>query len=181
MVYLVYAKSGVFSTTLFIAIIAAGLYGVLHDQVTATIAPEYYTRFKFHQFHIDKEMPFRAGVAIVGFYATWWFGALIGLILGAVAFIYPNHISMRIAIIKALYLIFGITLLGGCAGFLYGKYYLAVTGVNWWLPENLEDKEGFVTVGAIRNFSYLGGLTGLISGLVFLILKKNKIKRAISV
>ena len=29
----------------------AGLYGVVHDQVTYSISQEYFTRFKFLQFH----------------------------------------------------------------------------------------------------------------------------------
>lgn len=28
----------------------AGTYGILHDQVTYSIGPEYFTRFKFEQF-----------------------------------------------------------------------------------------------------------------------------------
>lgn len=33
-----------------IAPIIGGLYGILHDQLTYTISPEYYTKFKFYQF-----------------------------------------------------------------------------------------------------------------------------------
>jgi hypothetical protein len=29
----------------------AGLYGVVHDQITYSMSPEYFTRLKFFQFH----------------------------------------------------------------------------------------------------------------------------------
>ena len=31
-------------------LIMAGIYGILHDQLTYTISPEYYTKFKFYHF-----------------------------------------------------------------------------------------------------------------------------------
>jgi len=41
--------------------------------------------------------------------------------------------------------------------------------VNWWLPENLVDRKAFITVGSIHNFSYLGGLLGIIAGIIYLV------------
>jgi hypothetical protein len=64
----------------------------------------------------------------------------------------------------------------GLIGLAYGKFYLADTGVNWWLPDNLIDKKNFIAVGSMHNFSYLGGLTGLIAGIIYSV--KQKIKYA---
>lgn len=70
--------------------IIGGLYGIIHDQLTYTISPEYYTKFKFYQFglmDIGNEAIFpnpRLEVSAVGFMATWWMGLPIGLILGLV-------------------------------------------------------------------------------------------------
>ena len=66
----------------------AGLYGALHDQVSFTISPEYFTRFKYDQFGFDPQWfgGDRHTVALIGFLATWWVGALIGLFLGFTAF-----------------------------------------------------------------------------------------------
>ena len=51
--------------------ILAGLYGVVHDQVTYSISPEYFTRLKFTQFHYaDFGLPARVFVAEIGFLAT---------------------------------------------------------------------------------------------------------------
>ena len=43
-------KLGIFIISIFIAVLLAGIYGMLHDQVTYSISPEYFTVFKFEQF-----------------------------------------------------------------------------------------------------------------------------------
>ncbi len=66
---------------LVIACIFAGVYGALHNQISFTVAPEYFTQFKFHQFQIPDSMPHRIGAAIVGWNAAWWMGIVIGVVL----------------------------------------------------------------------------------------------------
>jgi hypothetical protein len=70
--------------------IIAGVYGIIHDQITYTISPEYYTKFKFIQFgfiheedHTILARP-RLVVSQIVFLATWWMGLPIGIILGLV-------------------------------------------------------------------------------------------------
>ena len=73
------------------ACLLAGTYGILHDQLTYTISPEYYTKFKFYQFELlDEGMPGplpnpRLWVCYIGFMATWWLGIPIGIILGSIS------------------------------------------------------------------------------------------------
>ena len=38
---------------LVIAIIIAGIYGAIHDQISFTFSEEYFTRFKFIQFNLS--------------------------------------------------------------------------------------------------------------------------------
>lgn len=53
----------------------AGVYGVIHDQITYSISHDYFTQFKFAQFHYaDFGWPPRVFVAEIGFLATWWVG-----------------------------------------------------------------------------------------------------------
>jgi hypothetical protein len=61
-------------------------------------------------------------------------------------------------------------------GLLYGNYHLAETGVNWWLPDNLIDKRNFIAVGSMHNFSYEGGVIGLLAGITYSIWKKRKLE-----
>jgi predicted secreted protein len=171
-------KFAVFNATLFSSILLAGLYGILHDQITYTIAPEYFTKFKFDQFGFEAAWfgGDRWTVAAIGFLATWWTGIFIGLGIGLTGLIFKDHISMRKAIQKAMLIIFCIALCMGIIGFFYGKFILTKTGVNWWLPENLISKNNFIIVGSIHYFSYLGGLLGLLVGIFYLI-RLNRIQR----
>ncbi len=165
-------KSGVLSTTIFLSVVLAGMYGILHDQVTASISEEYFTRLKFPQFRLSPDVPFRTGVSLIGFYATWWMGGLIGLVLGLIGFLlYPDHVSMRKSLLRALLLVAGITLLFSIGGYCYGHFYLTGHGVSWWMPENLQDKNSYIITGSIHNSSYAGGLCGLLIAVIYLFRK----------
>lgn len=158
-----------------------GLYGIIHDQLTYTISPEYYTKFKFYQFglmDVGNEAIFpnpRLEVSAVGFMATWWMGLPIGLILGLVGLTLKDNKQMFNSTLKAFILTTIVAFITGLIGLAYGKLVLADTGVNWWLPDNLIDKKNFIAVGSMHNFSYIGGLTGLIAGTIYIIRQRKKI------
>jgi hypothetical protein len=65
---------------LVIACLFAGMYGVVHNQISYTVSHEYFTQFKFYQFGIE-HVPNRFGVAVVGWNAAWWMGIVIGMSL----------------------------------------------------------------------------------------------------
>lgn len=63
------------------SILVAGIYGIIHDQITYSISNDYFTLFKFQQFGISKSpLNIRAKVAIIGFLATWWVGLFLGIV-----------------------------------------------------------------------------------------------------
>jgi hypothetical protein len=171
-------KFGIFSATIFISLLLAGVYGILHDQITYSISNEYFTKFKYVQFGFAPAQfgGHRSTVAVIGFLATWWVGFFIGVILAFVALIFNNHIEMRKAVVKALIIVFCTAAIFGIIGYLRGHFYLTRTGVNWWLPDNLIDRNKFIIVGSIHNYSYLGGISGLLFSLVYLI-RRNIIIR----
>jgi LytS/YehU family sensor histidine kinase len=160
-----------------LAPIIGGLYGILNDQLTYTISPEYYTKFKFYQFGlidlVNNTNP-RMGVSVVGFLATWWVGLPIGIILGFVGLIHKNSKQMFYVSLKAIFVTIIVAFITGLIGLAYGKFYLANTGVNWWLPDSLIDTKNFIAVGSMHNFSYLGGLTGVIAGVIYSIVQRRK-------
>lgn len=172
-----------------IAPILGGIYGVLHDQITYTFSNEYYSKFKFIQFGLENwgmgenigtetnpeiklENP-RIGASIIGILATWWVGIIIGIVLGFIGLIHKNGKIMFKTTIKAFLLTTGIALLTGITGLGYGKLFLIKNRPNWNLPENLIDFDSFIMVGSMHNFSYLGGLIGLIIGIIYSV-KQNK-------
>lgn len=171
-------KFGVLASTIFISAILAGLYGIVHDQVTYTISTEYFTKFKYVQLGIEPSWfgGHRQTVAVIGFLATWWTGIIIGIGLGLTGLTYRDYKIMWQAIKNAIVWTLCVAVLTGFIGFLYGKFHLTKTGVCWWLPDNLLDKDNFIIVGSIHNFSYLGGLFGLIAGIIYLI-RQNKTQK----
>jgi len=176
--------------TLLIAPFIGGIYGIIHDQITYTISPEYYTKFKFIQFGLadwgmgqnigTQETPEiklnrpRLGASIVGFLATWWVGMFIGIILGLIGLIHKNGKEMFKITMKACVLTIIIALVTGLIGLVYGKMVLANNPPNWFLPDNLSHQANFISVGSMHNFSYLGGLIGMIVGITYSIRKRFK-------
>ncbi len=49
-----------------LAMLAAGLFGVLHDQISYSVSPEYFTKFKFLQFGLtDSDLPERVRASLL--------------------------------------------------------------------------------------------------------------------
>ena len=167
-------------TTISISILAtviAGVYGMIHDQLTYIISPEYYTKFKFIQFNIDEnQLNTRVAISLVGFFATWWFGLFIGLIIGTLSLKFPDWKIMLKYSIKSIYIILLTTFITEIIGFFYGTFILSERPRSyfdsWFIPENIIDLKNYITVGCIHNFGYVGGLIGLILGTIFMFKKK---------
>lgn len=171
-------KFGIFAQTIFFSVLIGGFFGILHDQLTFTLSPEYFTKFKFTQFSIDPSHfgGDRQTVGVIGFFSTWWVGLFIGISLALCGLLFYDYKEMKKSIIQSIKLILIITVVFSAAGFLYGKYHLTKTGVNWWIPDNVTKKEDFITVGSIHNFSYIGGAAGLFVSIIFMLIKRSKQK-----
>ncbi|GAB0155799.1 hypothetical protein CHRYSEOSP005_10610 [Chryseobacterium sp. Alg-005] len=153
------------------ASLLAGLYGIVHDQFTYSISPEYYNQFKFIQFRLDEEYySTKEKVAIVGFSATWWFGLFLGFILGIFGLRHEDWKTMFKVSLSSIFVAVLITLIMGIIGLLYGNFILSNQPKSEFrdrfIPSDLVDFKSFITVGTIHNFSYIGGILGLIFGVV---------------
>ncbi len=175
-------KFGILSATIFISMLLAGIYGIIHDQVTYSISPEYFTKFKYHQFGFDPIWfnGHRQTVTVIGFLATWWVGLVIGIVLGFSSLVFSSYVQMRNVIKKGLIIIFITTIFSAILGFFIGKLYLSNKGVGLWIPEDVINKSDFITVGSIHNFSYIGGLAGLIFAIIHIIRKNVLINRTLT-
>lgn len=145
-----------------LAVVAAGLFGALHDQISYTVSSEYFTRFKFLQFGlIDPAIPERVRAAIVGFQASWWMGIPLGLLCGAGGFMQQSAALMRRALLLSLPLIVAVTLAFAIAGLIYGWAQTASLDLaayrGWFIPRNLEEPRRFICAGYMHNAAYIGG------------------------
>jgi hypothetical protein len=155
----------VYLSLVFVAIAVAAAYGAMHDQISYTVSPEYFTRFKFDQFHLmNDDLPERLRASIVGIYASWWLGFPIGLTGGVAGFIHHGHRSMLRVSLEAMLAAVAFTLLFGLTGLVYGWYQTSGMGHNhldWYIPSNLASPRRFVCAGYMHNSSYLGGVLSI--------------------
>lgn len=158
-------KLWILLATLLLTPLVAGLYGMLHDQLSYTLSAEYFTRFKFIQFRLEGQLdkPYRLLAAIVGFRATWWVGIYLGVVHGFTGLMQTSPHRMFVSISRGILLNLLTVLVTALLG-LYIGYQLPKTGAGWSLPPGLTDPRDFIAVGSMHNFSYLGGAIGALVG-----------------
>jgi drug/metabolite transporter (DMT)-like permease len=147
------------------ACLFAGVYGALHNQISYTVCPEYFTKYKFHQFRIDDRLPDRVGAAIVGWKAAWWMGIVIGILLIPVGLVMRGTGPYFWGMIR----VFGVvTITTMCVGIgaLAVSYVTTSADVGNFTRygNEITNDVAFAHAGAMHNCSYLGGLMGIISG-----------------
>jgi hypothetical protein len=151
--------------------LCAGAYGALHDQVSYTIGPEYFTKLKFDQFaSADFGWPRRVFAAEVGFLATWWVGLIGGWVLARVGLAELAEVTGPSSVIRAFALLAGVAALVGCAGALLGMVATLDDLSAWaeWREElGLRDLRAFVIVAYLHTASYLGAVLGLACAVTF--------------
>ena len=156
--------------------VCGALYGVVNDQLTVTLAPEYFSVFKRAQFWqpltaagLD-EAPVRLQAVLVGTLATWWFGLILGILLsfaGLAGRILPLRTA---AYLRAIH---GVMALALCLSAVCGALaWLAEPAVNptpndWPFLAGIHDVRAAFAVGWWHNGAYLGGLIGTIAAAVW--------------
>lgn len=153
------------------AIVTASVFGILHDQITFTISPEYYTHFKFNQFGLDYYgNNQRMLVGIVGIMATWWVGLILGTVFSLMSLFLKTPKEMIVKSMQTVLIALLITVITAIAGYLYGRFVLinSDTLMNIY---DIKDFESFVIVGSIHNYSYIGGGIGLFVGSLYISIK----------
>ena len=149
----------------------AGVYGIIHDQITYSISPEYFTRLKFSQFHYaDFGFPPRVFVAEIGFLATWWVGFVAGWFVARIAVpAFPPGTALCHAS-RAFLTILAFALTASIIGYLLGLLRRSNSDFSSWegfaTKRGILDLPNFGRVAYIHNASYLGGLVGLVAAIV---------------
>ncbi len=159
-------KLGEYVLHLGLAVLASGLFGALHDQISYSVSSEYFTLFKFYQFDLlDGRLPERWRVANVGFRASWWMGIPLGLLTGLPGFMQPTAKQMRRALLQTIVLIMSFTLSVALLGLGYGylqtiNYHIA-DYQGWFIPAGLQQTRQYLCVGYMHEAAYLGGLLAI--------------------
>jgi hypothetical protein len=137
----------------------------LHDQISYTISPEYFTRVKFRQFAFaDFGLPARVFAAEVGFLATWWVGLIAGWLLARAGLAELAAAGTWRAVVRAFALVTAIAILSGAAGALLGAAMTRGDELNNWQSwrdrAGVQDLRAFVIVAYLHWGSYAGAVLG---------------------
>jgi hypothetical protein len=157
-----------FLRILLLSIVAAVVYGILHDQITARVCIEYFTIG--HPRIIASESPTMLAFAW-GVVATWWVGLILGVPLGLVARVgsWPKLTARRlIPALGTLWLV--MSLAAATAGWLTSDADPGLLArANPHLAERLapERHQRFVAVWAAHSTSYAVGFLGGLGLCVF--------------
>lgn len=152
-----------FLKIVFLCIVAAILYGIVHDQITARICVEYFTIG--HPRIVETEDPTLLAL-IWGVLATWWGGSFLGVCIACAARLGGGPPRSARSLVTPVLLLLGLMAAGAIIAGSIG-YIGAVKGM-FRLPGHLavdvpRDKHvGFIVDGFAHNASYfvsfIGGL-----------------------
>lgn len=173
-------KLALLPVLLAVSCLVAGAYGAAHNQISFTVSPDYFYAFKFHQFRIPQEQQGRLGAAIVGWHASWWMGAVIGIpvLLGGLflpdAESYFRHCLVAIGVVVLTTLLVG---LGALA--LASATITDPNALPYLFPEGVVDRVAFARAGTMHNFSYLGGGLGIITAAIYLAIARAWLTKSV--
>lgn len=162
-----------------LCVVAACVYGILHDQVTARVCVEYFTIG--HPRIIQSESPTLLGL-VWGVVATWWFGATLGVALGLAARAgQPPRLTAR-DLFKPL--VISLLMVGGAAvGAGVFGHSLAThdkVRLSGWLAENVPSHRhvAFLAVGFAHGASYAGGVVVCLCLAIWALIRRRSLRRA---
>jgi hypothetical protein len=152
--------------------VVAACYGIIHDQVTYSISPEYFTKMKFQQFHYANfGFPKRVFVAEVGVLATWWVGFIAAWFMARIVVPVVEPARRFKYILRGIGIMFAIAFAGSVTGCILGPQRIHDPNMDNWIgyeAMGVQDLKAFVHVAYIHNASYIGGLCGLGVALIYL-------------
>jgi hypothetical protein len=151
----------------------AGVYGIVHDQITYSISEEYFTRMKFAQFYwADLGLPPRVFAGEVGFLATWWVGFFAAWFLARVTVpAFPPRVA-RQRTIRGFLIVAAFGIASLAVGYLLGTWRAFHTDISGWEEYQrslgVVDLPHFVVVAYIHAAGYVGGLVGLVAAILII-------------
>jgi len=160
-----------------VACILAGAYGALHNQISYSVSPEYFTKFKFHQFGMIHFQD-RLGASFVGWAAAWWMGIVIGIILIPLGLIIQGASTYFWVMLRVFGIVVLTTLLVGLVALAAAHFFIDANaaGEISRYGNEIENDVAFARAGCMHNFSYLGGLLGILTGGAYIVRCRLRMK-----
>jgi len=154
-----------------IAMSVASLFGVIHNQITYSIAPEYFTKFKYWQFsYLPLTENHRLNVVLIGAMTTWWVGLFCAWFLGRWHIKENGLNQLPEKLYTSLFLIFVTTtsfaLLGYSYGIIFPSHILNSSFTALAQGFGVSDIKNFIRVAYMHNCVYCGVLVGVMASLL---------------
>jgi hypothetical protein len=146
-----------------LSVVAAMIYGILHDQITARVCVEYFTIGHPQLFVIPTNDPTRLGIGW-GIVATWWVGMPLGIALAVAAQVGARPPRTARSVIMPITTLLSIMAVGALAAGLIG-WLLARRGTVFLLNPLAElvpreKHSAFLADLWAHSASYLVGIVG---------------------
>jgi hypothetical protein len=175
------AKATLLPVLLVAGCLISGLYGMLHNQISYTVAPEYFHAFKFDQFAIPNGLHNRIGASIVGWQASWWMGLIIGAPVLFVGLMMPDAKAYLSRILIAFAVVAATALVVGLGALAHASSSITASDLpDYWYPDGVTDRVAFARAGTMHDFSYLGGFLGIITASLYLVVERIRLTRRYS-
>lgn len=146
------------------------LYGILHDQITYTISPEFYNLVRFPQHQIASDAA-RWGAMQIAVINSWKIGFIISLVLSCMGLIHFNNRKIIRFTLESFAIVVVTAASIACLSFLFGL-------LNHFdeskLAETVVQKGNFLLVQSIHNSTYIGGLIGMFVGIYWQFYRRKK-------
>jgi len=152
--------------------VIAGAYGAVHDQISYTISPEYFTKLKFDQFAwANVGLPERAFASEVGFLASWWVGLFAGWFLARIGLVDLIESSVRYPVVKSFVIVAVVAVIFGLGGGLFGVWATRDDDLSAWRKWatilKVSDVRAFAIVAYLHLGSYIGAAVGFICAAIY--------------
>ena len=170
----------VFLSLVIIAAVCGGLYGAFHDQISYTVSPEFFTKFRFKTQQIDASYQGRVGAAVIGWRNTWTIGMILGGILAMVGFIHVDYKKMFRVTLQAIGIAIGIAFIFAVLGLLFGYLFNTPYKGQGRLPDGILFPKQFVIVSTMHNFSNVGGVVGMFCGIYWQVFSRKRLLEEVS-
>ncbi|MGA2219036.1 MAG: hypothetical protein ABSG51_13160 [Terracidiphilus sp.] len=159
------------SKIIFGCILASVVYGIVHDQFTARICIEYFT--VFHPPVFATQSPTLLGIRW-GIIATWWAGAIIGLLLSTAARSGRRNrltaLQLVPWVVRLLIFMAICASVFGTIGYFWGSMPPGFSGI---LPHELDRR--FLADWWAHTASYASGFVGGLTLCVMVIIKRLRV------